>query len=69
MPYRERGEDVTVCTSKGLSGQDEFHELSDSAFYLIGCNHRQTLPTRCRDSFRHAESHRYMPNIGLNLIG
>jgi hypothetical protein len=27
---------VTVCTLKGLSGQYEFHVLSDSVVYLIG---------------------------------
>jgi len=36
MEYRERVEDVTVCTLKGFSGQDEFHGLIDSVEYLIG---------------------------------
>jgi hypothetical protein len=36
MANPERGEDVTVCTLKGLSGQDEFHELIASVVNLIG---------------------------------
>jgi hypothetical protein len=36
MANPERGEDVTVCTLKGLSGQDEFHELFASVVNLIG---------------------------------
>src|SRR5271154_2513538 len=57
MVYRKRGEDVTVCTLTGLSGQDEFHELLGSVLTMIGENDRQTLPKRCSDKLRHFRRH------------
>jgi hypothetical protein len=36
MAYRERGEDVKLCTLTGHSGQDESGRLIDSFLYLIG---------------------------------
>ncbi len=36
MAFRERGEDVKLCTLTGHSGQDEYVRLIDSVLYTIG---------------------------------
>jgi hypothetical protein len=68
MVYRERAEDVTVCTLKGLSGQYEFHVIFDSVVYLIGLLTVKLCLSVALIIFGTYRDNRYAPNTHRSSI-